>query len=175
MSSDSPVTPSQEPNAHEPNAPKPGEARLTRAPHGPSTRYAAMTLGVLGILAVGIVAGAGAVSLTRPSPEMAPTTPVAIASMPTTGLVTVKGQVAEIYGNKFVLQDSSGRALVETGRAGEGGKLVAKDEPVTVQGRFDDGFLRASFVVHADGRAEAIGPVGPPPPPHGGPRAWFKP
>jgi hypothetical protein len=29
--------------------------------------------------------------------------------------IEIKGQVAEIFGNKFVLQDASGRALVETG------------------------------------------------------------
>lgn len=76
--------------------------------------------------------------------------------------VVVKGQVAEIFGNKFIVQDASGRALVETGREGEDGNLVAKDETVTVQGRFEHGFLHASFIVHADGKTVLLGP-----PPHG--------
>jgi uncharacterized protein YdeI (BOF family) len=100
----------------------------------------------------------------RPTPEMAPLTPVAISAMPATSLVTIKGKVAEIYGNKFVLQDDSGKALVETGRAGEDGALVTKDEAVTVQGRFDDGFVHASYLVRQDGRTEALRP--PKGPPH---------
>jgi hypothetical protein len=46
----------------------------------------------------------------------------------------VKGQITEVLGNKFIVQDPSGQALVETGRASEGGGLVAKGETVTVQG-----------------------------------------
>ncbi|MDQ0473429.1 hypothetical protein [Labrys wisconsinensis] len=92
--------------------------------------------------------------------------PVSIAAMPDWSTVTIKGQVAEIFGNKFVVVDGSGRALVDAGPGGEGGRTVAKDEAVTVQGRFEDGFIRASFVVHADGRVEALGrPDGPPRPP----------
>ena len=73
---------------------------------------------------------------------------VALAPAPITAMqdwspVAVKGQVAEIFGNKFVIQDDSGRALVETGRQGEGGELVAKSETVTVQGRFEHGFIHA--------------------------------
>lgn len=101
--------------------------------------------------------------LARPSVELAPMTPVAISAMPADSLVTVKGKVAEIFGNKFVIQDDSGRALVETGPEGEGGMLVTSNEIVTVQGRFDDGFLRGSYLVHEDGRTEALGPSGKPP------------
>ncbi|NEI98935.1 hypothetical protein [Rhizobium ruizarguesonis] len=89
---------------------------------------------------------------------------VAISAMPASSLITIKGKVAEIYGNKFVLQDESGKALVETGRAGEDEDLVAKDEAVTVQGRFDDGFVHASYLVRQDGRTEALRP--PKGPPH---------
>ena len=106
----------------------------------------------------------------RPSAQMAPATPIAITALPAWGLVTVKGKVAEIFGNKFIVADDSGRALVETGPAGEGGGVVAKDEAVTVQGRTENGFIHATFVVRADGRVEALGPAGPPP--HG-PR-WMR-
>ncbi|MGR8961757.1 hypothetical protein ACU8MP_13080 [Rhizobium leguminosarum] len=115
-------------------------------------------------LLIGAGGGASAVKMMRPTPEMAPLTPVAISAMPASSLITIKGKVAEIYGNKFVLQDESGKALVETGRAGEGGALVTRDEAVTVQGRFDDGFVHASYLVRQDGRTEALRP--PKGPPH---------
>ena len=115
-------------------------------------------------LVIGAAGGASAVKMMRPTPEMAPLTPVAISAMPASSLITIKGKVAEIYGNKFVLQDESGKALVETGRAGEGGALVTRDEAVTVQGRFDDGFVHASYLVRQDGRTEALRP--PKGPPH---------
>ena len=72
--------------------------------------------------------------------------------------------MAEIFGNKFVIQDDGGRALVETGRQGEGGGLVAKAETVTVQGRFEHGFIHAVAIQHADGHNDVVGPPGPPPP-----------
>nr|WP_237352098.1 MULTISPECIES: hypothetical protein [unclassified Rhizobium] len=65
----------------------------------------------------------------RPAPEMAPLTPVAISAMPASSLITIKGKVAEIYGNKFILQDESGKALVETGRAGEAARSLPRARP----------------------------------------------
>ena len=59
------------------------------------------------------------------------------------GLVTVKGKVAEIFGNKFIVQDDTGRALVDLGPRGEDATAVAKGENVTVQGRFDRGVIHA--------------------------------
>lgn len=114
-------------------------------------------------LTVGAVGGAGAMKLMRPIPEMPPMSPVAIATMPASSLVTIKGKVGEIYGNKFILQDESGKTLVETGRAGEAGGLVSKDEVVTIQGRYDDGFVRASYLIDQTGKTEVLGPPGPPP------------
>jgi uncharacterized protein YdeI (BOF family) len=98
--------------------------------------------------------------------------PVAISAMADWSTVEIKGQVAEIFGNKFLLQDATGRALVETGRQGEDGALVAKDEPVTVQGRFEHGFVHAAFIVHADGKTVALEP--PHGPPHHGPLDWLR-
>lgn len=131
-------------------------------PHGrPWHRQMGAVIASLAALGVGIAAGAGGMAALRPAAAMAPATPVAISAVPSWGTVTIKGRVAEIYGNKFVLADDSGRALVETGPAGEGGGLVARDEAVTVQGRAEDGFIHAGFVVHADGKVEALGPPGP--------------
>ncbi|MBN8839911.1 MAG: hypothetical protein J0I25_06885, partial [Sphingomonadales bacterium] len=55
--------------------------------------------GAVTLLALGVAGGAGALSLTRPSVEMAPSVPTAIARLPqTSGVVTVKGKVVEAYG-----------------------------------------------------------------------------
>jgi hypothetical protein len=124
---------------------------------------------LLGAFVVG--GGATALALQGLRPALVMLTPSPIASMHDWSPVAVKGQVTEIFGNKFIVQDPSGQALVETGRAGEGGALVAKGETVTVQGRFEHGFIHAAALSHADGRNDFVGPPGPPPPPPGGPQA----
>jgi uncharacterized protein YdeI (BOF family) len=144
----------------------PATALPAATSQGRKLRAAPVIIAVL-MLAAGAIIGGGAISLTRPSVMMAPMAPVAINALAQDSIVTVKGKVAEIFGNKFVIDDSTGRALVETGRAGEDGKIVAPDEQITVQGRFDDGFIHATFIVQADGKVEALGPPSPPPPPHG--------
>ena len=124
-------------------------------------------LGLAGaaLLALGLAGGAGATQLTRPSVEMAPTQAVAIASLPNRdGLVTVKGKVAEVYGDRFTLTDGSGKTMVDAGRDGAAMTVGA---PVMVQGRYDNGQLRASFLVDANGRIEPVGPRGRPHPPRG--------
>jgi uncharacterized protein YdeI (BOF family) len=100
----------------------------------------------------------------QPQPVML-LTPVAIDRMQADNVVAVKGSVAEIFGNKFILQDDTGRALVELGPQGEDGAVVAKGEQVMVQGRFERGFIVAQLVSHADGRNQAFGPPPPPRPP----------
>ena len=145
-------------NHHEAGAHKPHPPRKNRTRH-----LAAFGVTAFAILALGAAAGAGAMKLTRPSLELAPTTPVAISAVQDWSLVTVKGKVAEVFGNKFIVQDDSGRALVETGPAGDGGKLVALNEAISVQGRFERGFLHATYIVRQDGSVEALGPAGGPP------------
>jgi uncharacterized protein YdeI (BOF family) len=92
-------------------------------------------------------------------------TPVAIARLQASDVVAVKGSVAEVYGNKFILQDDTGRMLVELGPQGEDGNVVTKGEQVSVQGRFDRGFIAAQVLSHAEGRNQAFGPPAPPPRP----------
>jgi hypothetical protein len=41
--------------------------------------------------------------------------------------------------------------------------MVAVGEPVTVQGRFDRGFVHAAFLVGPDNKVVALGPLGGPP------------
>jgi uncharacterized protein YdeI (BOF family) len=147
-------------NHHQTGTGKPHPPEL---PHGKRTRLAAFGVAAFAILALGAAAGAGAVKLTRPSMELAPMTPVAISAMSSRDLVTVKGKVVEVFGNKFIVQDDSGRALVETGPAGDDGQLVDLNEAISVQGRFERGLLHASYIVRQDGSVEALGPAGGPP------------
>jgi len=126
-----------------------------------------LLLAAVGLVAIGGAAGAVIVHTERPSVTMAPMTPVAIRALGSSGIVTVRGSVAEIYGNKFVLSDASGRALIDTGREGEGGNLVAVGQAVTVQGRFDHGVVHAAFLVAPGGKVTALGPLGGPPHGHG--------
>ena len=119
---------------------------------------------VVGAVAAPLVFGALGLSLAQGTTfQPTPVEPVAIQALAPSGAIAVTGAVAEIFGNKFVVQDGTGRALVETGRAGEGGGLVAKGEAVTVQGRFEQGFLHASVLIHGDGRKVLLGPAGGPP------------
>jgi len=92
-------------------------------------------------------------------------TPVAIGKLQAADVVAVKGSVAEIYGDKFILQDDSGRMLVDLGPRGDDASAVTKGEQISVQGRFDRGFIAAQVVSHADGRNQAFGPPAPPPRP----------
>lgn len=163
---------------------EPGEATRPRVeslpPPPPHRRRVGRVLiagvAVVAILAVGIAIGglvmqhSGGASFASTQALLQPTE---IAQVKDWSTVAIKGQVAEIFGNKFILQDGSGRALVETGRAGEDGDLVKKDEAVTVAGRFEHGFLHAQVIVTGDGKTVEIGPPGPPPPP-GGPFAWLR-
>jgi len=113
-----------------------------------------------GLLVAGAAVGAGAVGMTRPGIEVAPIRPVAIGSLAqrSDALVTVRGKVAEVYGDRFTLADNSGKAMVDGGRDGEG--TVTAGQELLVQGRYRDGQLHASFLVDANGKVQAVGPAG---------------
>lgn len=109
------------------------------------------------LVAVGAAGGAGAVSMTRPAIVMAPSTPTAIAKLSaTSGIVAVKGRVAEVFGDRFVLQDGSGRTMIDAGRGD--GMTIAPGDIVTAQGRYDDGQFRAAFLINRSGQVNAVGP-----------------
>ena len=99
----------------------------------------------------------------QPSQQVAMLQPAPVAELREDAPAAIKGEVAEIFGGKFILQDGSGRALVDTGLRGERRAIVAKGETVTVEGWFDGGFIRARAIRHADGRSDNFGPPGPPP------------
>lgn len=119
------------------------------------------------LLGVGIAGGAAVGHLGGPQVEMAPATPVAIASLKDDGgVTTVRGKVVELFGPMAVVADGSGRALVDLGRQGDGTGLVTVGSGVTVQGHYRHGMIRASFLVGAGGKVTALHPMGPP---RGGP------
>jgi len=123
----------------------------------------------LAVLIAGAAAGAGGVKLAQhwqPQSVML-LQPTAITRLEAGKSAAVKGSVAEIFGNKFILDDGTGRALIDLGPRGENADAVVKGETVTVQGRFDRGIVRARIVSHADGRNDAFDappPDAPPPP-----------
>lgn len=123
-----------------------------------------LTLAGLAIFAAGSGVGAGVSHAIAPVEAMAPAAPVRIASLgvaaqPWIGaaIVTVRGRVADIYGDRFVIDDGSGRALIELGREGDANP-VARNQMVTVQGRYRDGLVHADFLVGPDGRVAALDP-----------------
>ncbi|WBY06417.1 hypothetical protein PIB19_12490 [Sphingomonas sp. 7/4-4] len=127
-----------------------------------------MGIGSALLLTLGAAGGAGAVSSTRPAIEMAPTVATAVAKLPvSSGIVTVRGRVVEVYGDSFVLQDQTGRTMIDAGRGADASSGVGQD--VTVQGRFENGQLHASYLVGPEGRVSATGLVGGPPRGSGGP------
>jgi hypothetical protein len=143
-----------------------GTAREVRETEGaePAPRAVPRRTWVVGAVALPLALGAVGLSLAQGTAfRPTPVAPVAIQALAPSGATAVQGTVAEIFGNRFVVQDGTGRALVETGRAGEGGGLVAKGETVTVQGRFETGFLHARVLTHGDGRTVLLGPAGGPP------------
>ena len=127
---------------------------------------AKLGLGAAALFVLGAAGGAGAMSQTRPTVEMAPTVPTPVSRLADArGIVTVRGRVAEVYGDRFTVQDATGRALVD---AGQGDATVQTGNPILIQGRFENGQLHARYLVDAAGTVQE---VGPPPPPPGGPGA----
>ena len=133
------------------------------------SRSAMLWVGGAVLLAAGAAGGAGAVGLTRPGIEVAPIRPVAIASLARGdgGLVTVRGKVAEVYGDRFTIADGSGKTMVDAGRDGD--TAVTAGQDLLVQGRYDNDQLHASFLVEGNGQVRAVGPFLARGPHRGGP------
>ncbi|MGI3901140.1 MAG: hypothetical protein ACRYGP_03080 [Janthinobacterium lividum] len=129
-------------------------------------------LAALALVAFGVGGVAVHVADGRRSTVVLAMTPAPIASLKDGSPGAVTGQVTDVFGNRFIVADASGKALVDTGPAGEDATLVTSGETVTVQGRLDRGALHAAILSHADGRQDALDPgpragpgFGPPPPP----------
>jgi hypothetical protein len=124
-------------------------------------------LAAIGLLAIGGVAGGAIAHEFRPPIEMAPTHLVAIRNLAASaGIVTIKGRVAESFGSRMVIDDGTGRALIEGGPRGEGNGLAPIGATVSVQGRFDRDSFHPSFLTDPSG---TVTPIGPPFGRHGAP------
>ncbi|KQT57313.1 MULTISPECIES: hypothetical protein [unclassified Aureimonas] len=103
-----------------------------------------------------------ATAATPPAPAADAPETLEIGALRDMSRIAIKGRVAEVFGDTFIVEDASGRALVETGPGRKGGAKVAVGETVTVEGRFGRGTFQAAAIVHEDGRREALrDPRGP--------------
>lgn len=112
---------------------------------------------------VALLAGGGAIAAVASDCEReelaAPATPVRIGTLATTtsavpSAVAVRGRIAERFGSHVVLDDGSGRLLVDTG--GGDAASLAVGQALTASGRYRDGVLHARRLVGADGRAVTV-------------------
>jgi hypothetical protein len=149
-----------------------GEANPSPLRHLRLRRRGLLIGAALAVVAAG-AAGAGGMKLAQnwQPRSVLLLQPTAIASLQPGNPSAVRGNVSDVFGNKFIVEDDSGRALVDLGPRGEDVVVVNKGEIVTVQGVFARGVVRGQVVAHADGRTQAFGPPGPPPPPPGQRRA----
>src|SRR3978361_592927 len=102
-------------NTSEPKALPPPNRRLHVSRGGLAISALAITL------IAGAALGAGGTRLSQiwqPRSVML-LQPGPIDKMAEQSAVAIKGDVAEVFGNKFVVQDGTGRALVDTGPRGE--------------------------------------------------------
>ncbi|MCK1641714.1 hypothetical protein IVA95_30260 [Bradyrhizobium sp. 157] len=81
--------------------------------------------------------------------------------------ISIKGTVADIFGDKFVLEDKSGRILVQTGPAGPQAAPVKSGETVTVIGVPGDRTFDARKIVRENGEVAFDAPMPPPRTPPG--------
>lgn len=115
------------------------------------------------LLGIGGAIGATAASSMEHTAIMANATPTPIKSLadaarPWIGepVVTVKGRVTQVFGRQFILSDGTGQVLVDAGGRGEWEGGIAANQVLTVQGGYDHGTLRPSYLIGADGRVAAL-------------------
>lgn len=120
----------------------------------------------LAALAVPVLAGSTFALAQGAPPEPAT---LSVNQLRDMNAIRLEGRVAEIFGNRFVLEDATGRTLVETGPRGERGDLVKVGDTVSVDGRFGRGEVEARSISVGGGerialerpRPERDGPRGP--------------
>ncbi len=75
--------------------------------------------------------------------------------------IKTRGRVAEIFGDKFILQDDTGRALVELGPRAHQEELVDVGKDVVVEGCFKHGFIHATALTTRGRRRTLARKAGP--------------
>lgn len=93
-----------------------------------------------------------------------------IGSLDRSGGVTIEGRVTDVFGNKFVLEDSSGRTLVETGPAWHSRIEVRTGERLKVVGRPENGGFDAFRITRESGQEIVVRSADGPPPWAGRPK-----
>lgn len=86
---------------------------------------------------------------------------VPIASLNSRG-ITIQGTVTEVFGNRVILQDQSGRTLVDLGPPHHSSLRLAPGERITVAGEPRENGFHARVVTREDGTSVTID-RGPPP------------
>ncbi len=76
----------------------------------------------LAALAAPVLAGSGLAYAQAPAAPQA--TPVKVNELRDMNTIRLDGRVTDVFGNRFVLEDATGRTLVELGPRGENGALV---------------------------------------------------
>lgn len=100
---------------------------------------------------------------------LAVTSAVARAETPIADLrsvddIRIAGEVTDVFGNAFVLEDETGSVLVETGPEWFAERTFTVGERLVVTGEMDDGEFDAFTVTRADGSVDRIRPAEGPPP-----------
>jgi hypothetical protein len=123
-----------------------------------------MTISPLRRAALGavLIAGLGGTALAQPPAATgAANTPIGSLAP---GGVTVEGQVTDVFGNRFVLQDSTGRILVEAGPDWYHRLDIRQGERLRVTGRPDGRAFDAHVIRREDGREIVVRRAEGPPP-----------
>jgi uncharacterized protein YdeI (BOF family) len=119
----------------------------------------------LAALAAPILAGSSFALAQAPAPAPAapaaanaapPIAPVKVNELRDMNAIRLEGRVAEIFGNRFVLEDATGRTLVETGPRGDRGDLVKVGDTVSVEGAFRGGEVHAEGIRVGGGERIAL-------------------
>lgn len=108
------------------------------------------------------IAGASALAVLLSTAVAVAQTP--IGSLASTDAVTIAGEVAQVFGNTFVLRDGTGEVLVETGPRWFRAYDFVPGERLTVVGELDDDDFDARRFTRADGAVTVIRPDRGPPP-----------
>lgn len=100
--------------------------------------------------------------------------PAALAQTPigslSSGGITIEGTVTDVFGNRFVVQDSTGRVLVEAGPERHHRLDIRPGERLRITGRPDKGGFDAFTIRRENGTEIFIRPPYGPPPWSGGGR-----
>lgn len=82
--------------------------------------------------------------------------------------IAISGEIRDVVGNEFILDDGTGRVIVDAGPRWYHQLNFKSGDRVTVIGEYDDGEFDAFSITYADGRVIQVRPADGPPPWAGG-------